>query len=539
MMRRWRGGLIALAAQALAGCSDDTPSPGSTGLYEPPPAPVPLVQVSGDSPFLDGCDQQPEATGTLYVASEAEPYVAANPLNPAHFVGVWQQDRWSDGGARGLLAGVSLDGGQTWTQQTVPFSRCTGGTGLDGGDTPRSTDPWVSFAPNGDVHWLAMTFDDTFGSVSTMRASRSVDGGATWSAPITLIEDGASFFNDKGSLTADPTDARFVYAVWDRINPANDSGPAYFARSTDRGVSWEPARAIHDPGSGFQTVGNQVAVLPTGTVLNFFSEIDYASGRLFLKVIHSLDQGQTWLPPVTIAEDLAVGSSDPETGSAIRAGAILGTIAVGPGNRVWVAWQDGRFSGGLRDGIVLTHSDDGGATWTDPVLVNGAPGVQAFTPALAVAADGTVGLTYFDLRDNTPDLTLLTGLWLATTGDGGQTWTERRVSGPFDLRIAPNAYGYFLGDYSGLAATGDSFLPFFVQTYPSLANRTNVYAVALPTVEPAGLTAKVARAGYSARPLPAVVVSAEWRRKIAANVERARHHFPDRSKPAFPPGYLR
>jgi hypothetical protein len=47
--------------------------------------------------------------------------------------------------------------------------------------------------------------------------SKSTDGGDTWSEPITLIRDDSFFhFNDKESITADPTNANYVYAVWDR-----------------------------------------------------------------------------------------------------------------------------------------------------------------------------------------------------------------------------------------------------------------------------------------------------------------------------------
>ena len=34
----------------------------------------------------------------------------------SHLIGVWQQDRWSDGGARGLRTGYSFDGGLTWSR---------------------------------------------------------------------------------------------------------------------------------------------------------------------------------------------------------------------------------------------------------------------------------------------------------------------------------------------------------------------------------------------------------------------------------------
>src|SRR3546814_5051017 len=101
----------------------------------------------------------------------------------------------------------------------------------------------------------------------------------TWSATRMLISDGLNFFNDKNAMTADPTDSRFVYAVWDRLlAPPGDGGPTWFARTTDGGANWEPARPIYDPGPGNQTIGNVIAVQPDGTLINLFTQIDELPG---------------------------------------------------------------------------------------------------------------------------------------------------------------------------------------------------------------------------------------------------------------------
>ncbi|HEY5572573.1 MAG TPA: hypothetical protein VIK64_06100, partial [Anaerolineales bacterium] len=116
----------------------------------------PLVQVSGTSPFA-ACTEDNLAgqTGTNFLDSEVEPWVDVNPTNPSNIVGAWQQDRWSNGGARGLVAGVSLNGGANWQQVVIPgISDCSGGI------YDRSTDPWVTFSPNGHVYQLALSFND-------------------------------------------------------------------------------------------------------------------------------------------------------------------------------------------------------------------------------------------------------------------------------------------------------------------------------------------------------------------------------------------
>jgi hypothetical protein len=262
--------------------------------------------------------------------------------------------------------------------------------------------------------------------------------------------------------------------------------------------------------------------------------------------MRSTDQGATWSAPITIDDMRTVGTQDPESGIPVRSGGILGSIAVAPGGDLWVAWQDSRFWGvvclnppcfGFGDSIVLARSTDGGLTWGAPVLVPADPQVQAFTPSVHVADDGTIGVTYYDFRDDPGnDGYALTGYWLATSEDAGVTWTERRISGPFDLRIAPNALGLFLGDYEGLRSSGTNFVPFFAQTFPSLRNRTNIYAVSLPTIAPAAAKAASSYRAYSG---PAAEMTVEWWERVRQNVEYRRPHFDDHTQPWFLPQYLR
>ncbi len=170
-----------------------------------PPPDDPQYRVTLLTPFTPGCDGTTQ--GTAYVNAEVEPMVAVDPTNPNRLVGVWQQDRWSDGGARGNVTGVSVDGGITWVKRAPPFSRCTGGT------FSRTSDPWVTFSPDGTAHQIALAFDgETFGpgAASAILVSRSTDGGDTWSAPATLSRGDANFFDDKESITADPHDSRYV-----------------------------------------------------------------------------------------------------------------------------------------------------------------------------------------------------------------------------------------------------------------------------------------------------------------------------------------
>ena len=227
------------------------------------------------------------------------------------------------------------------------------------------------------------------------------------SNPSTLIRDGSLFFNDKNTITADPTDANYVYAVWDRLG-ASGGGPAFFARTTDGGNTWEAARSIFDPGPQSQTIGNVIVVLPNGTLVNLFTQRIKARGVRALRRSTFCDRTtrEEAGAPLRIAAILAIGARDPEpVPSSLRAG--LGQIAVAPNGNLLVIWQDARFSAGARDGIVLSQSGDGGTTWSAPVQINSAPNAQAFTRNVHVRANGTIGVTYYDFRSNNADPTTL------------------------------------------------------------------------------------------------------------------------------------
>jgi hypothetical protein len=469
----------------------------------------PLVQVSGTSAFAS-CTADAVATqsGTVFLHSEVEPWIDVNRTNTSNLVGIWQQDRWSNGGARGLVAGVSTDAGASWQQVVIPnITVCSGGTPANGGGYQRATDPWVTFGPTGVLYQLSLSFNDVAPPFTAsdfdhaLLASRSLDGGLTWSNPVVVIRDTApTVFNDKQSITADPTNASLVYAVWDRlVFPASErasvvasfrtssfSGPAWFARSADAGVTWEPARPIYDPGHIDQTIGNQIVVQPNGTLIDVFAEFNNENARKergwTVRVLRSSDKGATWDGPYLVDRLGAIGITDPETGDAVRAGDIIPDIGVNRTNgNLYAVWQDARFNGGAADAVAFSQSSDGGLTWSMPIKVNQTPtsiptgNQQAFTPSVEVANDGTIGVTYYDLRNNTADPTALQTDYFAvhchptapTACASGSGWSgseTKLTETSFDMRDAPDAGGFFTGDYQGLAATG-TFLTFFSQPH--------------------------------------------------------------------------
>ncbi|MFC0113587.1 exo-alpha-sialidase [Kibdelosporangium aridum] len=436
-----------------------------------------LTKVSGPSPFPPACSET--GPGTLHWNSEVQSHAAVNPRNPGHLVGTYQQDRWSSIASQGVVTATSFDGGRTWRQSVPPTSQCSGA-----GNLKRATDSWVSVAPDGTAYLATLAMTKAFfepGSEHAIQVSRSRDGGLTWGPATVLVrEGGESVFNDLPAVTADPTDSRYVYMVFTKIEVFTETeftGSAYLARSVDGGRTWEPPKVVYAPGLNSQTIANKIVVRPDGTLVNAFTRyyLD-ASGaeREEVAVISSADKGKTWSAPVKVADLTKVGTKDPDTGTPIRDGSDF-VHAAASGRDLYLAWQDSRFSGGKHDGIVLSRSRDGGLTWSAPVPV----AAQAFSPALAVLSDGTVGVTYYDLRDNTSDPATLPARYSLATSSDGVTWREQRVA-TFDFAGAPTVdrpeRSLYLGDYHGLVASGGSFVPLFPKAGKDPANRSDVFA---------------------------------------------------------------
>lgn len=451
-----------------------------------------LVLVSTSNPYA-GCTIG--GPGTNYPNAEVEPYVAANPANPSHLIGVWQQDRWSNGGAHGLVAAHSFDGGAHWTETPLPFSACANGLGYE-----RASDPWVSIGPDGIAYAVSISFNATNNN-NAVGVATSRNGGATWGDLSVIIADNEptfQFFNDKESVTADPVRAGVAYVVWDRLESPNANpeaelhtaafrGPAMFSKTVNGGLTWSSPQVIVNTPSRQQTIGNVIVVdRRNGTLYDFFDLIRPPFNVTAFKVafIKSTDGGATWTKPEIIADLRTVFVFDPNTGQAIRTGDIIPEPAIDPSTgQLYVVWQDSRFNGGHFDEVALSTSTNGGATWSEPIRVNTATGRPAFTPSIRVNSAGEVGVTYYDFRNlTTQTQTLPTDYWFTSSTDHGASFGgEVHLAGSFDMLTAPFAGGFFVGDYESLANDGVTFVPFFVKTNSgNLTNRTDVFTTTVP-----------------------------------------------------------
>jgi len=446
----------------------------------------PLVELSRPS-AVESCDTGFHTFGSWPVDEVGEPIVAVNPIHANNVVAAWIQGPFQD-----IIAAVSLDGGQTWQRVPIPFTTCSGGPFGGVGD------PWLSFAPNGDLYAVA----ETGSTISTLSVyvSKSGDGGLHWSAPLVVP---GSFSKDPGpSLATDPKDARFAYATLRRNSPGHP-GTVVFSRTTDGGLTWKPARTIvrnNDPQSYIQF--SQILVLPNGTLVDIY---DFRKNQpdkplvINLQVRRSTNHGRTWSAPrnaVTITPLLKQGSGftlvvDPKTGQFVSDPSNPSFAVDRRNGNLYAVWEDGRFSNFQYNDTAFAMSADGGLTWSVPIRVNRTPldipqtDRQAFFPSIAVAVDGTIGVSYYDFRFNDANPGLPTDRWLVLCHPSSAKPATNPANWDNEVRLTDISFNmqavvakvlkdrFFIGDYFGLTTVGNDFVSVFIQ--PDHDNVTSAF----------------------------------------------------------------
>jgi hypothetical protein len=393
--------------------------------------------------------------------ARSESSVAINPNNPAQVVSASKKFAHIQTYDFTLATEYSSDGGQTWHDSAA--LAMPGFTVM--------TDPTLAWDDSGNVFLVGLTGTNppTFNTIGIV-IYKSTDGGVTWSAPNPIHN---STGDDKQWAAGDGNPASAyhgnVYAVWDNLV---SGGGMSFARTTDHGATWTGAAAASAGG-----------IIQTGTV---FPEI-YVSGNgtvyvvsiggSQIEMIVSSDGGNSFqpaTPPATGVTTLEASMPIVDGWAEFPGGHFRiitdPTLAV-YGQTVLVAWADAR--GGMSR-IYYARSLDGGTTWTtgpsgQPLLTESIPAnLQHFHPQMTVDPNGVFGCVFYEFGPK--PATMLIDVLLARSFDGGASFGSLTVTDqPWDPTTdAPWAHGdpnvRFIGDYMGLAASTQGFLPVWTDT---------------------------------------------------------------------------
>jgi hypothetical protein len=377
--------------------------------------------------------------GTVWVASDIEPYAADDPR--AQPTGVLSgSDVWK-----------SSDGGKTYQWVAAPFTQIQSNqAGVGGEDTDIAAAPVKNSMGCYDI-WVASLW------VGSTNLAVSQDCGVSWTTVPVNGEPG----QDRPWLAADG--ACTVYLTYHGLAPYNTDVEEFslppctgnaqsstvtptqtnlFLGNIAPGLTNRFGKVVVDtsPTSPHQhNIYQPMQGCPTATISGLPEEGVGCStnAQIFMGVSTAgPTQGTVWTNPVVHTTSNSTLYIWPDTAAVDSAG------------NVYIAWMEGPANS-AHDAF-LSVSKDGGMTWSAPSKINQPPSFSAAYPTVSASTPGHVEVAWYGTtRDGGSDdqsvmgLPATTGnpacgatgqptcwqLWWGTSDDFGQTWTEGPITG--------------------------------------------------------------------------------------------------------------
>ncbi len=343
---------------------------------------------------------------------------------------------------------VSSDGGASWRPSPLPVPT---------GEEPKCYAPDAAFGADGTLYVSFVTLAGLGNVPHAVWISSSHDGGRTLSTPVRVL--GPLAFQVR--LVADPTVPGRLYltylhaaavALYSFTQPGN---PIQVVHSVDGGRTWGPPVRVSDARRA-RVLAPTPAIGPHGEV--YVSYLDIGEDQLDYQGLHQGRGGPPYTGPwsLVLARSRDHGASWEESVVAPRIRPTerfiafippFPSLAVDPGGRHIYAAFQ---DGTLGDPDVrLWRSSDGGGHWT-ATRVNDTPphdGRAQYLPKVAVAPDGRVDVVYYDRRDDPADVRNVVSL--QSSFDQGRSFSAQ-------VRLSDRSFASNVGQGSdrGLADLG-------------------------------------------------------------------------------------
>ncbi len=346
-----------------------------------------------------------------------EPFVAVDPHNAKHLV--VGANNWQAGnGSFQVTAYTSFDAGRSWTTSNPYIA--------PNASRLNAADATVAFALDGAVYFAFVAFNPAAGAVAV---SRSTDGGRTWTSQ-----------NWASSFTSEAADKPVLAANNGSLALFYQGSGLYGRTSLDNGATWSASTLLDAAGR------NAAPVVDAQGAVSVF----YVAGNT-IKLARNVDLNSGSFRTSVVAATTPLQPRPTQ----YRA-AIYPVAGIAPNGTMYVAWADGRNAGHGND-ILFTRSlplgsADGKMAWATPTAVNTDGGnADQLMPALTVAADGAVTVSWLDNRNDAANVNY--DIYATQAADGQHFGANVRVTNQSSNPANdPRLQGTMIGDYIGLAA---------------------------------------------------------------------------------------
>lgn len=362
-----------------------------------------------------------------------EPTIDINPLDPDNLIAGSVLDR----------VHVSNDGGRSWESTQLKSSH-----GVYG-------DPVIRISPSGVIYYSHLSNptgrayrDEAFLDRIVIQSSNNK--GRSWSDG-SFTKPNSPKDQDKQWMAIDPVNEN-VYLSWTEFDLYNSENPDHksrivFSKSIDEGKTWsDPVIISNQEGDCLDddqtTEGAVPSVGPNGEIYIAWS---YDEKIYFNK---SVDQGKSWLKKDIKVADQPEGWSIDIPGLMRCNGMPVTAVdrSQGP-NRgtIYVNWADQR-NGKDNTDIWLSHSKDGGLSWSTPIRVNN-DDTERHQFLSWMDIDQSNGYLYFIFYDRRAHSDNTTDVYLAYSKDGGLSFENIRIN---EESFIPLPFEFF-GDYNDIS----------------------------------------------------------------------------------------
>lgn len=245
-------------------------------------------------------------------------------------------------------------------------------------------------------------------------AALALTASAASAAPDNVNVSRLPGLQSSATITVDPSDDGNLLAGSNSI----EEGTMRIYTSTDRGRSWQTATTYPPPKMQLASCSSDPGVAIDTRGRQYYSFVRAApcrdGARQYVFVVVRRGPQAAWSKPIRVAP---LGRARLDDKPAIA----VDTSPASPfKGRVYLAWT--RVARNVVFSIVLSHSDNGGRSWSKPVKVN-RTGRELTYASVAVARNGAVYVAWDDVGEF--------GIWMARSTNGGRSFQGQRKVASF------------------------------------------------------------------------------------------------------------